>query len=313
MEEKKRPTRRKRHRSDEMIPKRHTHKFLIGCAAVLAITAAATVGVVNATTQKSTNLMPETAYAELPDYDEDGTYVQGCTVDDGNYAYVIKQKLGKKANLQRIDLRHGNSMQLHLSESAVKAIGHGNDLAYVEADSGKYLLVAPARSTHYLALLKLDGNKVTYKGKIPVSDTLVDAVQKVAVENVSGDKVTAIVGQGSNLRRVKIDLASKEKVTKGVAITGLSSVCDQSISIDKSGTAKYLYACHGGFTSSTGYVLKYELAGHKLKKTWEKPITGEPQSAVPWHGKLLVFLEGNTRWGTNHDQAFTDRIICWDR
>lgn len=311
MKKKKRPTRRKRCRTDATSSRPCSRKLLVGCVAALVVTGVVVAGMTSLAAQKAPAVEP--AWIELPDHEDGGTYVQGCAIDDdGDFAYVIKRGVDKSTSLQRVDLRQGNSKKLDLTVAAKKAVGQGNDLAYVLADSGRYLLVAPSGRAHHLALLKLEANKVKYEGKIPVSDILVDDIQKVAVEGVTGDKVTAIIGEGSCLRRVKIDVKNRKKVTEGKAITGLSSVCDQSIGIDQAGATKYLYACHGGFTSSTGYVMKYEMTGHKLKKIWEKPTAGEPQSAVPRHGKLLVFLEGNTRWGASHDQEFTDRIVCWD-
>lgn len=312
MTEKKRPTVRRRHREEAMMPRRHTKKLVVGCVVVLAVATLATVGVVNAA-NKAARPSVEPAFAELPDYDDVGTYVQGCTTDGNGNAYVVKQRKGARTNIQRIDLQHGGSTQVSMTKDAAKAVGHGNDLAYVETNGAKYLLAAPARSTHYLVVLKLDGDKASLHGKVQVSENVVDAVQKVAVEGVSGNKAKVILGKGGVLKRVTVDLKAMRKVTKGDALFGFSSVCDQSLTIEKVGGVTYLYGCHGGWLNSTGCAIKYELHGHKLKKIWERPVAGEPQAVIPWNSKVLVFLEGNTQWGTRHNQEFTDRIIQWNK
>lgn len=252
------------------------------------------------------------AFAKIANHDSKGTYAQGAAIDDrGRYTYVVKQKQGSHVNLQRIDMRTGKSKRLALSSAAKRAISHGNGLAYAKVRGKAYLFAAPARNHQWVALLAVSGKRASYKGRVYVSGKVVKAVQKLAVEKVSGNKVTMLVGKGGTIKRIKIDVSKRKRVTKGTAIRGFKASHDQGISVSWENGTDYVYGCGGGWTTARGNVTKWRVSGKRLVRVWTKTVAGEPETAIMRGDKVYVIVEGGTRYNKRHHCRFYDRITAW--
>lgn len=256
---------------------------------------------------------PPTAFAKIGNYSTEGSFVQGGTVSsNGSTAYVVKQKRGSYVNLQKIDMRTKKPTRLALSSAGKKAIGHGNGLAYAKVKGKDYLLVAPGHGAHYVSVFNVSGNKANYKGKVTISTSVVSVAQKIAVEKVSGNKVTALIGKGSTLKRITLDISKRSKVKFGTSIKGFWSSCNQGIAVGYQNGVEYVYGVRNGWETEYGEVVKFRLSGKTLKKQWTGKIAGEPQTAAPVNGKLYVFVEGASHWNKVHHCRFSDRIVQWN-
>lgn len=263
--------------------------------------------------QQANAATPPSAFAKIGNYSSQGAFVQGGTVSsDGSTAYVVKQKRGSYVNLQKVNLRTNQPTRLALTSAGKKAIGHGNGVAYAKVNGKDYLLVAPGHGAHYVSVFQVSGKKANYKGKIAISTSVVSVAQKIAVEKVSGNKVTALIGKGSTLKRVTLDVAKRSKVKSGTSIKGFWSSCNQGISVGYQNGVEYVYGVRYGWESEYGEVVKFRLDGKNLKKQWTGKIAGEPQTAAPANGKLYIFIEGASAWNKDHHCRFSDRIVQWN-
>lgn len=257
---------------------------------------------------------PPAAYAKIGNYSSQGSFVQGGTVsNDGSTAYVVKQKRGSYVNLQKVNLNTKQPTRLALTSAGKKAIGHGNGLAYAKVKGKDYLIVAPGHGAHYVSVFQVSGNKANYKGKIAISTSVVKVAQKIAVEKVSGNKVTALIGKGSTLKRITLDVSKRFKVKSGTSIKGFWSSCNQGIAVGWQNGVEYVYGVRKGWETEYGEVVKFRLSGKTLHKQWTGKVAGEPQTAAPAaNGKLYVFVEGASHWNKVHHCRFSDRIVQWN-
>lgn len=256
---------------------------------------------------------PPAAFARIGNYSTSGAFVQGGTVTaDGKTAYVVKQKKGSYVNLQKVDLVKKQPTRLSLSKAGRSAIGHGNGVATARVYGKDYLLVAPGHGAHYVAVFSVSGKTASYKGKIPVSTSVVKVAQKIAVERVNGDKVTALIGKGSTMKRVTLDVSKRSRVKSGTNVRGFWSSLNQGISVSYENGAEYVYGVRNGWESEYGDVVKFRLSGNKLTHVYTKRIAGEPQTAVSVNGNLYTFVEGGTAWNKAHKCRFSDRIVRWN-
>lgn len=245
---------------------------------------------------------------EIVDYDKKGTFVQGVCADDGRrWAYVIKQNVQRKVNLQRVSLSTGRSERLGLGSAERSAIHHGNGMTYVRSGQTEYLVVAPGKGNKYLAVLAIHGKTAVLVGKAKTKA----ACSAVTATEVSGGKARLLVcaGKGKSMRWADLDLSTL-KVFEHGKVTGFKGT--QGIAWSTSLGHQYVYGAHGNCsTTRQSHVTKFELKGTKLKKVWDKAIDGEAEGVIPANGTIWVATEGKTDYNKSHKLDSRDWLTPW--